>query len=160
MLRLLADGHEGMWTPQSPIEHLVTPTADTLTLCVDISLVMPKMHKQSRIEFYRALSAAGAAMLAPAFAASGSVRSIRKLRAQVDEVPDVLQLLWDTSKLTGRTFPAWLKPSPLRKILQQKSRPRYVESLAPLLAALNQGRANQATHFSHRTDASTRRLAA
>ena len=161
MLRLLADGHEGMWTPQSPVEHLVTPErghADVM-----------RGHFFGDAECTsRAGSSFIARLLIGACHACAALccQWIGSFYPQASRPERWMKFLmysscsWGHVEANWKNFPTWLKPSPLRKILQQKSRPRYVESLAPLLAALNQGRANQATHFSPRADAPPRRLAA
>lgn len=161
MLRLLADGHEGMWTPHSPVEHLVTPErvhADVMRgHFFGVAECASRAGSSSLARLLLGTCHACAALWCQWI---GSFYSEASRPEQWMKYLMYSSCSWGHVEAYWKNFPAWLKPSPLRKILKQKSRPRYAEPLAPLLAVLNQGRANDATHFTHRADAPARRSAA
>lgn len=135
-LRFLADGHIGLWVPDSTVEHLITPERVTVEAVWRNYFVYALSNgKQASSRAGRALCGAWHTLLAWLTSSIGAWHGLRRQHALWMKYIMYAACSWGHVETQWRRLPERLKPSPLRRLLKEMNQPRYSKSLAPLIAA-------------------------
>lgn len=161
-LRMLADGHQGLWVPQSSVEHLVTPER------VEIDALWRHyfsyaLHAKKRAEALPRRIMRGGWHVIQAYLCQ-SIAALYSFKRRYDSWLRFTMysgINWGFAEIQWRDFPHWLKPGALRTLLQKKHQPRFAKSLKPLIdeAYRRHGAKHSVPQFSDRRPAPLRRAA-
>jgi len=137
MRRMLADGHFGMWRPECSVDHLITPER------MGIDAIYRYFFGYA--ESFTPVRASSAARLIYGAAHLCAALYCERIGSKYSPTshPDLwMKYLmqstcsWGHVEAYWKRFPAWLKPGPLKRLLQRRHQPRFATTLKPLLEKL------------------------